>query len=192
MEELVWYFAYGANMARRVFVESRGMRPLSVEPARLDGYRLTFDEPGVPLVEPGFASIEPEASGAVHGALYRIAHDDLTRLHRTESAGYTTLELDVEGARSGLVRAVAYQSKFRVLGLRPSRRYLGLMQRGARELGLPETYCHFLERQPCVHVPVLSNLMTRSVRSYMWLRERGIRPEAIAVRLRELRRRYGL
>ena len=46
--DLVWYFAFGANMHDSAFRERRGMRPLEWRPGRLPGFRLRFNLEGRP------------------------------------------------------------------------------------------------------------------------------------------------
>ncbi|WP_394840024.1 gamma-glutamylcyclotransferase [Pendulispora rubella] len=160
-----WYFAYGANMNRRIFVERRGMRPLESETAHLDGYRLAFAIKGFAVVEPAFATLLPDAAGTVHGVLHRLGAGDLERLEKLEDE-YARHELSVVGARSGRTVAQVYLASRTTLGLRPSRRYLALLCQGAREAGLPEAYVAWLAAHPSVHVPVLSNLAGASAKLY--------------------------
>jgi hypothetical protein len=155
----LWYFAYGANMSRTVLAR-RGLRPLSSEPARLDGYRLRFSHRGVLPIEPAFANLEAHPGAAVHGALYRLKRDEMLRLDRVESTDYAHVDVPVVGATSGAVVARAYLDPRPVEGRVPSRRYLRVCCAGARELGLPEAYVRELEAQPSLHVPVVSDVAT--------------------------------
>jgi hypothetical protein len=153
-----YYFAYGANMSRRVFHAQRGMRAASAEAARLDGYRLVFDLPGVPVVEPAFASVVASAGHAVHGVLYRMEAPDIERILATESPRYRFVDLGVLGVTSGQVIARVLQNRTPVAGIIPSRRYLRMMCTAARDAGLPEDYVLTLEAHPCAYVPVASEL----------------------------------
>lgn len=158
-DDAVWYFAYGANMSRRV-LDRRGLRPLSCEPARLDGYRLRFSHPGVLPIEPAFANLEAHAAGVVHGALYRLRNDEMLRLDLVESTDYAHVDVPVLGARAGAVVARAYLDPRPVEGRVPSRRYLRVCCEGARELGLPGDYVDALAAHPSLHVPVVSDVAT--------------------------------
>lgn len=159
VDDTLWYFAYGANMSRRV-LDRRGLSPLSSEPARLDGYRLRFSHRGVLPIEPAFANIEAHPGGAVHGALYRLRRDEMLRLDRVESADYAHVDVPVTGATAGAVLARAYLDPRPVEGRVPSRRYLRVCCAGARELGLPEPYVSALAAHPSLHVPVVSDVAT--------------------------------
>ena len=172
MDGCSWHFTYGANMCSRILVGRRGLRPLSSEPARLDGYRLTFSLPGLPYVEPVFANIEEDRDGTVHGVLHRIRDEELAVLDRIE-AGYASVDVTVAGSVSGEVVARAYHSAHVVRGLCPSRRYLALVCEGAREFGLPEDYVRELARQPTVHSPLMTPVLARVVKLFESLRRRG-------------------
>ncbi len=148
----VWYFAFGANMASRVLA-ARRVTPLSSEAASLPGYRLVFEERGLPVIEPAFASITRAAGETVHGVLMRLERADFDRIDATEGPAYALLEIDVAGRKSGAVTAIAFQSTRPVQGYLPSRRYLRILCDGAREHGLPGEYIRALEAQPSVHVP---------------------------------------
>jgi sulfite reductase (NADPH) flavoprotein alpha-component len=177
-ESTVWYLAYGANMSRRVLAR-RGLAPLSSEPARLDGYRLSFSHPGLLPVEPAFANLEPEAGGTVHGVLHHLSTADMARLDRMEGAEYLHEEVAVVGAVSGAVRARAYRNPHPVEGLRPSRRYLRGLVEGAREHGLPEDWVQALAAHPSFHLPVVSDVTTLLVGVAERLRRAGLRPERL-------------
>ena len=63
------YFAYGSNMHKSVFQGRRMIKPAESLPAMLPGWRLTFNQPGLPYSEPAFAAVEPViASGGANGA----------------------------------------------------------------------------------------------------------------------------
>jgi len=51
------YFAYGSNVNTKTMSGVRGVRPSASYPAVLDRYTLVFTVPGLPYVEPGFASV---------------------------------------------------------------------------------------------------------------------------------------
>ena len=176
MAEHSWYFAYGANMETTVFVEQRKMAPLSSEAARLEGFRLEFTTPGIPLIEPVFANLVADAHGVVHGVLHHLSHDDLARLDRDESSDYRHLDVAVVGERSGRVAAIAYCSQRRALDRKPSRRYLALLRRGAAEFALPASYQRQLAELPAHHTPLLSpaaaQLMRLIIPVRRWLKSR--------------------
>lgn len=155
----VWYFAYGANMSTDVLVGRRGIQPLSSEAARLDGYRLVFDQAAIPLIEPCFASIEPAAADCVHGVLHELSAESADQVDAFEGPTYERITVEVHGEKSGPVTARTYRTRQPIARLLPSRRYLRLLIKGAREHDLPEEYIARLEQQPFFHVPVFSPMV---------------------------------
>jgi sulfite reductase (NADPH) flavoprotein alpha-component len=153
----VLYFAYGANMSASKLAR-HGIRVASAEPARLDGYRLAFDLPGIPLIEPAFASIVRAPGETVHGVLYRMSERDADRLDRFESPRYRRAPVEVTGTLSGRAPAFAYENRMPVAGLVPSRRYLRLLCEGARDSGLPGEWIDFLRAHESAYVPLLSEV----------------------------------
>jgi hypothetical protein len=87
--------------------------------------------------------------------LYRLPRHEVPRLHRFENH-YETFYIDVIGERSGSVRAFTYNVPALTLGLKPSRRYVALLCRGAQQHGLPPDYIAAFERQPVTYIPILS------------------------------------
>jgi hypothetical protein len=151
----VFYFAYGANIDRAVFVDRRRLHPVSAEAARAPGHELIFAARGVNFVEPAFAALRSADGHDVHGVLYRLPRREVPRLHRLEN-GYETFYVDVVGERSGPVRAFTYDVPALTFGLKPSHRYVASLSRGARQHGLPPEYVAELERQPVTYIPILS------------------------------------
>jgi hypothetical protein len=142
-----WYFAYGSNLCREIFLERRGMRPLASRRARLDGHRLTFDLPVGPG-ERGVANLVPDPTAATWGACYLLDAAACERLDGTEGVHlgyYRRLAVTVVTDDGECLAAFAYQGAAAVAGRKPSARYLGLILAGAREHGLPAEWIRHLE-----------------------------------------------
>jgi hypothetical protein len=141
----VWYFAYGSNMSPAIFIELRGMAPLEIRSASIEGYRLCFDIPVGPG-ERGVANLIADPSACTHGIAYLLTHDDCERLDRTEGVPRlyrrepVAMRLDVDRVLDGFT----YRSTISVAGRKPSARYLNLLLHGARTHGLPTTYVDYL------------------------------------------------
>ncbi|KAL3765770.1 hypothetical protein ACHAW5_004177 [Stephanodiscus triporus] len=96
------YFAFGSNMASSTMIDMRDVSPIDSTAAILPGHVLRFNVPGLPLVEPSWASIEPvvddEPGGAatddnddvavVHGVLYELSGEDFATICRTEGVPF--------------------------------------------------------------------------------------------------------
>ena len=138
----VHYFAYGSNMAADV-MERLCTRPRYVGAASLPGYRLAFTRRSV-KTGTGVADIVRAQGERVWGALYEINANELAAIDRKEGHGraYTRVVLPVELQADGSERmAVTYTvlSKAPAVVL-PSRAYLDLMIKAARERLLPHPY----------------------------------------------------
>lgn len=159
--ELVWYFAYGANMATDVLLRRRGLQVVESRVGHARGHRVGFVERGFPLVEPAFAGLVPAGELDAHttdawGVLHRLPSSDLRRLDRFEGPGYVRRRVVVHDGDGEPHEADAYLSPRPVPGRRPSRRYRDLLLCGARQHGLPSPHLAWLRAHPTVYVPLLS------------------------------------
>jgi cation transport regulator ChaC len=147
MSDAVWYFGYGSNMCRAIFLERRGMRPLETKWGWLDGHRLCFNLPVGPG-ERGVANLVAAPGARTCGVLYLLTAEDFERLDRSEGVhvglyGRVPVAVMIDGRER--VSAITYLSTFASEGRKPSARYIGLLLEGARENGLPEEYIRTLE-----------------------------------------------
>jgi gamma-glutamylcyclotransferase len=143
----LWYFAYGSNLCRATFVERRGMQPLAVRPARLDGFRLTFDLPVGPG-ERGVANLVAAPDAHVWGVCYLLTPEAASDLDRTEGVDrgwYCRIDVATVTPDGDTLPAFAYQGAAHVPERKPSARYIGLLLDGAREHGLPAEWIAELE-----------------------------------------------
>jgi gamma-glutamylcyclotransferase len=150
MDSALWYFAYGSNLDSRTFLGRRRMQPLATTIGVLRDFELRFDLPVGPG-ERGVANVAPRPGDLVWGALYRLTHADAERLDRTEGVGhgvYRRLAVDVHGTDGAAVAAFTYRSEISRPERKPSRRYLGLLLAGARELALPPDWVERLRAWP--------------------------------------------
>ena len=146
----LWYFAFGSNLHRSIFLERRRMQPLATRWGWLEGYQLCFNIPVGPG-ERGVANIEAAAGARTCGALYLLTPDDFDRLDRTEGVPfgvYRRHPVDVISEQGDIVQAFAYQSSLIQPGRKPSPRYMRLLIEGAEQHGLPPGYLSFLRTFP--------------------------------------------
>lgn len=148
-EQKYWYFGYGSNMNSKVFQGRRQMRPTKIERAVLKDYRLAFNQPGIPWLEPSFANIEEAPGEYIEGVLYEITGAEMVRLDISEGNGaYDIVTSSVEGEVSGTVTAHTFATKNVSHGLHPSLRYMTLLIDGAVEHGLSNEWVQMLRQAP--------------------------------------------
>jgi len=179
-------------MYTSTMINLRGIKPISSTAAVLPKHKLRFNIPGVPLIEPSSASVEPfcpdhsgDKNEVVHGVLYKLSEKDFAticstegvpfayRLHRCrvipyqadgERAGHTAMK-NVLGTDSDTdtdtdtinnseqttdtsnyevsaftLRAARKEWRQRRKDIPPSKAYLNVLLRGAREFSLDEDY----------------------------------------------------
>jgi len=146
----LWYFAYGSNLDPGTFLGRRRMQPLVTTIGMLRDFELRFDLPVGPG-ERGVANLAPRPGDHVWGALYQLTHADAERLDGTEGVGrgiYRRLAVEVHTSEGAEIAAFTYRSEISRPERKPSRRYLGLLIAGARELGLPPEYVQRLRSWP--------------------------------------------
>ena len=149
-EATLWYFAYGSNLERGTFVGRRRMQPLATAIGVLHDFELRFDLPIGPG-ERGVANVAARPGDHVWGALYQLTSVEADRLDRTEGVDkgvYRRLAVEVTRPDGGRIAAFTYGSALSRPERKPSRRYLGLLLAGARELGLPAEWVARLRAWP--------------------------------------------
>lgn len=113
----------------------------------LRGFGLRFDVPGVPYLEPAFASVQRAEGEQVFGVAVPLDAGGWRRVVDTE-VGYVAVPVDVETDGGVAERAwtLLYPDARRRPNL-PSQRYLDVLREGAREHGLDEVE-EYLEAVP--------------------------------------------
>lgn len=153
-QDVVWHFAYGANMHDSALRERRKMRPLEWRVGRVHGYRLRFNLEGRPKGKAAPANLALDSRAEVWGVLYAITRQDLLLLDASEGVPgrrYRHLWLDMEDADGHAIHAVTYVADGKEADGNPSLRYITLLREGAKAHGLPQHYLQFLN--DVVHAP---------------------------------------
>jgi gamma-glutamylcyclotransferase (GGCT)/AIG2-like uncharacterized protein YtfP len=138
------YFAYGSNM-EKTQMQKRCPSHKFISVARLEHYTLAFtrysDRWGG-----GVADLLPERGKVVHGVLYDISPSDLQLLDQYTGYPHCYLRGDVflETASKERLPAMTYFA-VRQGVLKPSKRYLDQILKGARAYHLPKDYIGFLK-----------------------------------------------
>ncbi len=147
--DMVWYFAYGANLHDSAFRQRRGMRPREWRAGRIAGYRLRFNLDGRPKGKAAPANISVDEAGEVWGVLYLISRRELVRLNASEGVPgrrYRPIWLTAKDSGGGQIDAFTYLADGMDEDGKPSLRYITLLRDGARAHGLPEHWIAYLER----------------------------------------------
>ncbi len=149
-----WYFAYGSNMETATLRGRRGVEVLQANPARVSGWRIVFDKPGIVSVGHGFGNIVEDPAAAVLGVAYELPEAEMEHLDLTEGVligNYRRVEVSAELLGDGRrVRAWTFASEKRDPALEPSIRYMACVVAGALEHGLPAEYVEWLRGVPAV------------------------------------------
>ncbi|CAH0366743.1 unnamed protein product [Pelagomonas calceolata] len=156
---LVRYFAFGSNLAKsKMGSRGKNSSALAYErrwPAVAHDQRLAFNMRGFPPLEPAMAGIEPSPGQECPGCVYEMSRDAYEALWRSEGGAmkktpYQEVVVSVRDASGRDVDAITCQvsawAALRRDGV-PSARYLGIIEEGARELGLVE-YAEALSKRP--------------------------------------------
>ena len=151
---LVNYFAYGSNVGSKTFSTRRNIQPKRVQNGKILDYQLSFNVPGVPFLEPAFASVTRQKGEETHGVCYTITKDEFRYLLQTEGS-YDVVDVDVfvygERDIEGVLmkaKTLTHRDVAARRDLQPSKRYRDLIVEGAKERGLEKSWIEFLEKMP--------------------------------------------
>ncbi|EDM77125.1 hypothetical protein PPSIR1_30621 [Plesiocystis pacifica SIR-1] len=148
----VWRFGYASNISLDNLRTKKQLAPTRHLVGRVRGWALTFDLPGIPHVDPAFACVREDPSAVLHGAAFEVSAAEAEGLDRQEG-GYDVAPVRFEsytGERfEGVGLYVPKPGRARPgHGGLPSKRYLRLIQRGAREAGLDPEHVARLDALP--------------------------------------------
>ena len=147
-DDLVWYFAFGANMHDSAFRDRRGMQPCEWRAGKICGYRLRFNLDGWPRGKSAPANLSPDSGAEVWGVMYQITRRALVVLDATEGVpgwGYRHLWTEAQDTQGNKLQVVTYIADGKAVDGDPSLRYITLLRDGARAHGLPEHHLQFLD-----------------------------------------------
>lgn len=149
----VWNFAYGSNMHPQKRTQRGNIAVLEVMPGILENWKLVFNLPGIRLIEPAMASIEPERGHQVHGVLLRLKRQEFDKLVRSEGGSeyYELINCEVNTYDGRVIKALAFKTREELAvkqDLVPSKRYMNLIRQGAVLSQLDSQYCQWLAILP--------------------------------------------
>lgn len=161
--KMIRYFAYGSNMDKKDFEQKckdkgwRKVKFLNTRPAKLEGYRLTFNYYSKCRYG-GAANIMEDERGCVYGLISDIEESDLETIRKKEGYSedckkcyYDEVCVDVEVDEA----VVPHVKTYKVAEHRetpnhqpPTKEYLNLIIRNAEKYHFPNEYIKFLNSIP--------------------------------------------
>jgi len=163
LEETVWNFAFGSNLDPEKR-SSRGVNGTGIIsrdnlPAVVPGYRLAFNLPMFPPVEPGMAALARAREGEVdscHGLLLELTNAEYQKMWQSEGGGaakppYEETVVEARTYDGRVIRAIAFTAAQHTCAnyeLPPSARYKNIVLKGARASGLDPLWISHLEAIP--------------------------------------------
>ena len=147
----MWTFGFGSNMNVGKVENKKGHKVLDHECGVVKGYKMCFNSPAMPKVEPAFAnSVVGTEEDSIHGVAIKISEEDMDKLDAQEKS-YDKVKVTVEGYSGRNIEDCSMYIKTKgnflpVEKQNPSSRYLKLLIDGAEEAGLDRAY---IDRLKC-------------------------------------------
>ena len=166
----LFYFGYGSNMSTQYLIKRRKIIPFSSNAGVLKDYKLIMNMGGPNFLEPSFANIRNCRGLNVEGVVHEIDQKDLQKIVNTEGEDYELVKLliNLDGKKKRAYTLIYKTNETK--DIPPSKRYLKILIRAAKENNLSNTYIKNLERRPCVYYPLLSEIFSLRVYLWVWLR----------------------
>jgi hypothetical protein len=122
-------------------------------PARVPGWRLVFDKPGIAMEDEGYANLRPDPAAEVFGVLYELTLPELQHVELTEGVllgNYARVDVEAFALADGAgpIRAVSLASPNENPAILPTARYMALVVAGAEEHWLPAEWIAALRAVP--------------------------------------------
>ena len=166
----LFYFGYGSNMSTQYLIKRRKIIPVSSMVGVLEGYQLIMNMGGPNFLEPSFANIRKCKGFNVEGVVHEIDQRDLQKIVNTEGEDYelVKLSIDVNGKKKTAYTLIYKTNETE--DIPPSKRYLKILIRAAKENNLSTKYIKSLEKRSYVYYPILSEIFSLRVYLWVWLR----------------------
>eukprot|EP00092_Neocalanus_flemingeri_P005505 GFUD01005935.1.p1 GENE.GFUD01005935.1~~GFUD01005935.1.p1 ORF type:complete len:314 (-),score=76.96 GFUD01005935.1:155-1051(-) len=144
----MWSFGYGSNMDVKALQAKKHVKVLDHTPAILPNFKLCFTIKAMTYSEPAYASVRKVEEEEVHGVAFMMDAESLEELDRTER-GYDKAIVTLKAYDGRELEGFVYVPKEeKTVEFLPSKRYLGVLCKGARQAGLQEEYIAKLEALP--------------------------------------------
>ena len=153
MSSDVWHFAYGSNLHPDKRKARADLSPLEEAPGVLRDWRLAFNIPLMPWLDPSVANVVRAPGRDVHGLLMRLEPEQYAAMVRSEGGGemYSEECVTIETYDGRTIEAltfVALPARTSDRDIPPSYRYWKLIVDGARLSELKPEYIARIERLP--------------------------------------------
>lgn len=139
--EHIWRFGYGSNIGLTNLKQKKNLNPSKYLAGTIQNWELYFSK-GIAHVEPGFAAVRSNPNAELHGTAFCIPKEEADGLDRQER-GYDVLPCEFVAYDGQKVQNVGLyvpkERKGKEEGI-PSRRYLRLLQNGAKEAPLSDEW----------------------------------------------------
>ena len=166
----LFYFGYGSNMSTQYLIKRRKIIPFSSNVGLLKDYQLIMNMGGPNFLEPSFANIRLCKGSKVEGVIHEIDKKDLQKIVNTEGEDYHLEKLSVTTEGEVKTAYTLIYTTEETKDIPPSRRYLKILIRAAKENNLSTKYIESLERRPNVYYPILSEIFSLRIYLWVWLR----------------------
>ena len=164
------YFGYGSNMSTQYLVKRRKIIPVSSNTGVLKDYKLIMNMGGPNFLEPSFANIRNCRGLDVEGVVHEIDQKDLQKIVNTEGEDYELVKVLINVGRKKKTAYTLIYKTNETRDIPPSKRYLKILIRAAKENNLSNRYIKHLERRSSVYYPLLSEIFALRVYLWVWLR----------------------
>lgn len=144
----MWSFGYGSNMDVTALQAKKHVKVLEHTPAILPNFKLCFTIKAMTYSEPAFASVRKVDGEEVHGVAFLMDAQSLEELDRTER-GYNKAIVTLKSYDGRELEGFVYVPKEEKTDeFLPSKRYIGVLCKGAKQAGLKEEYLAKLDAIP--------------------------------------------
>ena len=146
----MWTFGFGSNMDVANVERKKGYKVLDHEVGVVKGYKMSFNIPAFPKVEPAFANATIGGKeDEIHGVAIKLSEKDMTALDAQEIC-YRKIIVTVEGYSGRKIENCSMYINTEANFLprekqNPSSRYLNLVIHGAIEANLNQDYINGLK-----------------------------------------------
>merc|ERR1712065_93025 len=143
----MWRFGYGSNLSVLNLKKKKNLNVIEHHTGFIKGFQLSFGLKGISHVDPAFASVKQVPGAEVHGLAFKISEEEAKGLDKQEVAYNCTPVPFTSYTGEELTVGIYLPKNPPTEEYLPSKRYLGLLQKGAKEAGLDQKYVDILNNQ---------------------------------------------